>query len=89
MNCKRCQCSIEYCGIGRKPKYCDSCSYIVNLEKVKKRHRMERKHKEELGTTNFSSKMKKNTDNTPNFLAETRAIKKEMRLLGLKKHANS
>lgn len=83
MECIHCGCTIGYCGIGRKPKYCDSCSYIINLEKTRKRQKMKRKYAEELGTRNFGSKMKRNDDGSPNFLAELRAIRKERRSLGL------
>ena len=89
MYCERCGDCIEYCGTGRPPKYCEQCKYIVNLIQTKKRMQMKRKYDEELGTRNFSSKMKRNSDGTPNFRAENRAIRKELRDLGLMKHGHS
>jgi len=89
MQCQRCGESIEYCGIGRKPKYCESCAYIVDLEKKRKRQQMKREYHEELGTRNFGSKMNRYEDNRPNFKAELNAVRKELRDIGLKKHGTS
>lgn len=83
MKCRKCGDDIKYKGRGRPPKYCKSCAYIVNLEKERKRQKMKRKYQEELGTRNFGSKMKRNDDDTPNFTAERRAIRKELRDIGV------
>lgn len=86
--CKKCGCEIvgdEY----SHPIYCKPCADTINLDNMKKRQQMKRDFKEELGTRNFGSKMKKNSDNTPNFKAELRAIRKELKSLGLRKDGTS
>lgn len=76
MNCKRCGCYIgEYNGHGRPPRYCDSC--LVENNKMRS--------KEEIGTTDISSRMSRYKDGEPDFKKERNAIRKELRKLGLRK----
>lgn len=80
--CKKCGCKL----IGddkSHPLYCKACYELTQLEQDRKRKQMKRKYREELGTRNFGPNMKRREDKTPNFRAERRAVRKELRELGL------
>lgn len=88
VRCKICGCPL----IGdckSHPLYCETCAFMFDLETRRKRQQMKRKYQEELGTRDFSPNIKRNKDKSPNFLAEIRAVRKELRSLGLRKHGNS
>lgn len=77
--CCRCKCKAPK--TGKNQKYCQSCSYIVHLEQMKKRQ--SRKRQKEDGA--FGAHPIKNKRGHINFKAEHMAIKKEMIRLGLRK----
>lgn len=89
MRCSKCNAIIYYKGVGRPPQYCKDCAYYVDLEQGRLRHRLYRKYKQELGTRNFEAAMQRNKDNTPDFKAELRQVRKELRDLGVRRNGNT
>ena len=67
--CFRCWETVEYKGIGRRPKFCAECGKIVH--KISERNRLRRKRS--LGTSDFFGKRKKD------FGEEWDAIQREKR----------
>ena len=76
MNCKRCGCYIgEYSKRGRPRQYCESCLPVDDRPRLK----------EDVGTTDISSKMSRDKNGKPDFKKEKNVVKKELRKLGLHK----
>jgi len=65
----------KYSGKGRPKQYYDNC--------LPRNNRL--RSKEDVGTTDISSKMSRNKDNKPDFKKEASVVRKELRKLGLRK----
>jgi len=73
MLCLYCGKEVEYKGVGRPPKYCSECAYLV--DKIKKRIRIRRERS--LGTSDFLSHRKKD------IIEEYDEIQKELKRHGV------
>lgn len=75
------KCGIRIKKVVHNHKYCKSCAYKVYLEKMLLR---QKKHCSKIASA-LGPHMRYKEDGEPDFKAEHKAIKKEMKRLGLRK----
>lgn len=89
--CLKCNCEFEPRERlnGSHSLYCAVCRTI--MKQKKNQNYLQKKHQEKrnIGTTDFDSHLVRQKDKTPDFNAEHRAIRFEMRELGICRHGNS